>query len=958
MKKRILAGAVPLLMGVLFLPTLATAQERGTLTGVVSDAISGEPIPGVTVLVIGQKGKGAATDVNGKYVVQGLVPGTYDISLSYLTYESDTIRGVVVKAGKEMRLDATLSESQEEVISDQVVLTRTRSKKSEAGALNQRQNALQVSEVMSAEGIATSGASDAGDAMKRQTGVTVQNGKYLNIRGIGERYNTTQLNGVNLPSPEPEKKVVPFDLFPAGMIDYITIVKTFTPDNPGDFAGGLVKIETKDFPKHFIFNLGVGTGLNPETQGADALDYAGGGTDWLGIDDGTRALPDDIEITNRFDPQEQADLLRRFDNKIWTPSDASLPINQSFNVTLGNSFGDKAPIGFLFSGSYSNNFNYREGIERYPLLSLNNEGNHDLRYDYLTRESEQSVLWGTLLNLSLGLGDNNLIGFKGMLNHSAEDETSLIEGDFSSSTSGELRRTQLRFVERTIAGAQLLGKHTTDILSDGSQLEWRVAFSQASRSEPDFRAATYLRESPDEPYRYDQNFASGNGRFFSDLTDLEMNSGFDWTIPLYSGDNLESNTRLKIGSVVRLRDREFKARRFYFQPGINNPDVLALNPEELYTPEVVAQGIVQFVETTLANDQYNADERILAGYAMIEAPISDNLRFIGGARLEWWDVFLVPFDQNTGFEGSNIAVDKSEVDILPSVNLIYSLAEDMNLRGAFSQTLARPEFRELAPFRFDDYRQSTFGNPSLDRTRILNYDLRWEWFPRPGELVAVSAFYKNFTSPIEQFYLLGASDIQVEPVNANGANAVGAEIELRKSLDQIADALSDFSIGANITLVESNVTFKKDESVSIFQGIGITQAPSEILTNTERPLGGQSPYVVNLVLGYNNSGLGTDGTLLFNVFGKRLTDVGTNGYPDIYERPRPSLDFTLRQRLPAGLKLSLKAKNLLDSETRFTQEFVGKNAETIENERYFAGRSLSIGLSFSFDQLRIQQATK
>ena len=957
MKQRILFGATLFFVGVLFFPSFVMGQESGTLSGVITDATTGEPIPGATIMIIGQKGKGDATDVNGLYLVENLPPGPYDVSLTALTYQADTVRGVLVKKGETVTLDATLSESKEDVETDDVVFIVKRSRKSESGALDQRKNSLQVSEVMSSEEMSASGASDAGDAMKRQTGVTVQNGKYLNIRGTGERYNTTQLNGINLPSPEPEKKVVPFDLFPTGMIDNITTVKTFTPDNPGDFAGGLVKIETKDFPKHFIFNVGVGSGFNSETQGADGLEYAGGGTDWLGLDDGTRALPEGIDIKRRFDAQEQADLLQRFDNNVWTPTQTSLPVNQSFNVTLGNSFGEKTPIGFLISSSYSNNFSYREGVERYPLLSLSNEGVHDLRYDYLTQEAEQSVLWGTLLNLSVGLGENNLIGFKGMLNHSSDDESSLITGDFSSSTTGELRRTQLRFVERTIAGAQLLGEHTTGILSENSQLEWRLAFSQASRSEPDFRATTYLRESPDEPFRYDQNFASGNGRFFSDLTDLEMNAGFDWTLPLYSGDNLETNTRLKVGSVARLRDREFTARRFYFSPGINDADILALDPEELYTPGIVAQGFVQFDENTLPNDKYNADERIVAGYAMIETPVSEHLRFIGGARVEWWDVFLVPFNQTTGFEQTNSAVDKSEIDILPSLNLIYSLGKNMNLRGAFSQTLARPEFRELAPFRFDDYKQSTFGNPSLDRTRILNYDLRWEWFPRAGELVAVSAFYKNFTNPIEQFYLLGSSDIQVEPVNASGANTFGTEIELRKGLDQIADALSNFSFGTNITLLQSTVTFNPDESVLIFDGIGITRAPAEILTNTERPLQGQSPYVVNFVLGYNNSDWGSDATLLFNVFGERLTAVGTSGFPDIYEQPRPSLDFTLRQKLPAGLKLSLKAKNLLNSETRFTQEFVDNNAEIIETEQYLSGRSLSLGISFSLDQLRIQQAT-
>ncbi|MCB0710958.1 MAG: TonB-dependent receptor [Ignavibacteriae bacterium] len=959
MKKRILIPAIALLFGVLALPSLLSAQERGSLSGVVTDGETGEPIPGVTVLVISQKGAGAATDAEGKFLINGVLPGVHDISLTYLTYKGDTLRGVEIEAGKQAAVNASLYENENGVEGREIVKKGTRSNKSEEGALNLRKNALQVTEVTSAEEITASGASNAGDAVQRQTGVSIVGGKNIVVRGTPERYSSTQLNGINLPSPEPEKKTVPFDLFPAGMIDNITTIKTFTPDNPGDFAGALVKIKTKDFPKHFIFNAGIGGGMNSQVQGADGLDYAGGASDWIGIDDGTRALPSGTEPGRRFSSTEQAALLGRFDNTVWRPETASLPMNSSFNLTLGNSFGSSTPIGLLLSTSYASNYSFKDGLERQPLLALSGDGSHELRYDYTVREAEQSVLWGGLVNLSVGLSETSTVGFKGVLNHSADDEALLVTGDFNSSTTGQVRRTQMRFTERTIAGAQLLGEHQTNLLSRDSKVEWRAALSLASRSEPDNRQTAYLRNDENDAYRYNGNFGSGNGRFFSDLQDVESNVGFDWTAPLYFGEDLESDTRLKFGSTARFRNREFTARRFLFGPGTTfDADVLALDPEELFTPENVAAGFISFDDNTLGNDKYNADERIVAGYAMVEAPLADKLRFIGGARVEWWTMELTPFNLLTNQSLTALTADQSVVDILPSANLIYNVAKDMNLRGSFSQTLARPEFRELAPFRFDDYKQSTFGNPGLERTRIMNYDLRWEWYTRPGELLSVSGFYKNFTNPIEQFYLLGGSDIQVEPVNASGANTFGVEVEARKGLDEVADFLTNFSFGLNFTIVKSTVTFDENSPVTIYNGFGLAETPVSALTNLERPLQGQSPYTINSLIGYSNSTLGTDATLLFNVFGERLAIVGTNNYPDVYEQPQPTLDFTLQQKLPAGLKLSLKAKNILDTETRFTQEFVGKNSEVIETERYFSGRSLSLGISFSLDQLRIQNATR
>lgn len=927
-------------------PRIASAQQTGTLTGTVVDAATGEPVVRATVQVPGTK-LGAITNTSGVYTIKNVPVGTVTVKVSYLGYAPQMITGVTVAAGGPVRQDFSLVA--QSLMNDSVVVTARADRQSQSAELIERKRAAAVSDAISAEQIAKAPASDAGDAMRRVTGVSVVGSKYVVVRGLSERYSSTQLNGVNLPSPEPEKKVVPFDMFPSNMISRLTTVKTFTPDNPGDFAGGLVKITTKDYPEAFLLSFSAGSGFNSETRGVDAVTYKGGGSDFFGVDDGTRGLPSGIPAGRRTTPGDQAALLSRFSNNVYTPGTSALPLNQSYNLSLGNQYDVGFPIGFLVSGTYSNSSNYRAEQEAYPLLSSTN-GERDLRYDYDTRFSERSTLWGGLLSLTAQLAPEHKISFKTVYNHSSDDETRVAEGFYNQSTTGYIRTTRLRFLERSLMSAQFEGEHQVAGLLN-SKIDWRAAISQASRHEPDNRTTTYFRWD-DGIYRFANNFGSNNGRFFSELDDNESNLGLDWTIPFSNWSG--AGSRLKIGGLGRVRSRDFSARRFVFGTESSNPDLLGQAPEQLFTPENVRNGSITFNDETQKTDSYQAEENIMAGYAMVDLPIAGALRFIGGARFEQWNVELNPINVVTGLAETSLAAKRDQADILPSANLIYSLSEGMNLRASFSQTLARPEFREMAPFRFDDYRQSTYGNPSLERTQIRNYDLRWEWFPTGGEVIAVSGFYKSFTNPIEQFYLIG-SDVAVEPANAHDATSIGAEFEVRKTLDFLTPSLEGFSFGANLTIVRSEVNFADGELVKIFDGVSINDYSSEALTSSSRPLQGQSPYVVNVSLGYDNYDWGTGLTLLYNIFGERLAAVGTYGIPDVYEQPRGSLDLTLSQRLPAGLQLRLSGRNLLDAENLFQQEFA--DGELVAVERYNAGRSISLGVSFSIDQLVASDAS-
>lgn len=923
------------------------AQE-GQITGRVIDATNGEPMTRATVRLLNTT-KGTLTNTSGTYTLSDVSPGTYSLKISYIGYAEKVIEGVVVSPGRTVRQDITLSVRSQSGTT--ITVTGKIGRQTESAALIERRRSASVDDAISAQEISRAPAGDAGDAMRRVTGVSVVGSRYVVVRGLTERYSATQLNGVNLPSPEPEKKVVPFDMFPSSMISRLTTVKTFTPDNPGDFAGGLVKISTRDYPESFLLGVSLGSGFNSETVGTAGLAYAGGGTDYLGVDDGTRALPAGLQPGRRTTSTDQANLLRRFTNNVWTPTRENLGPSGSFNISVGDRYDIGMPIGFLLSTSYSRGAAYRQEEQRLPLLSVS-EGTHDLRFDYDAERTEVSTIWGGLLNLSAQPAPEHKVSFKAVYNHNTDDETRQVTGLYNQSTTGDLRYTRLRYLERTLASYMLSGEHQVEGLGN-SKIEWRGSLSTASRYEPDNRSTTYLKGLDETAFRFVNNFGSNNGRFFSDLNDREISAGLDWMLPIALTES--GPIRAKFGGLGRFRNRDFTARRFVFTTNTSDPAVTTLAPESLFTPENVEKGLIVFNDETQSNDRYDASETINAGYAMVDFPISGAFRLIAGARFEDWAVRLTSINPLTEIRDTALAVERGQSDVLPSLNLVYSWGEEMNVRGSFSQTLARPEFRELAPFRFDDYRQSTYGNPALERTRITNYDIRWEWFPGPGEVVAVSAFYKSFINPIEQVYLIG-SGISVEPANAHDAMSSGLEFEFRKGLEFLDPSLAGFSVGGNLTLVSSEVTFTPGEFLRVFDGVNVIDYGPEVLTSTQRALQGQSPYVVNLSLGYDNAGSGTSATLLYNSFGERIALVGTEGIPDTYEQARPSLDLSLAQRLPLGLQVKLSAKNLLNNESRFVQRFEsGAVQETIVTERYITGRSFSIGLGFSFDQLQSGQ---
>jgi hypothetical protein len=919
-------------MSCLMLPATLDAQQTGSVTGKVVDASTGQPIIRGTVQLVGTR-LGGFTDVDGKYTIKNVQPGTYSLKASSVGYGAKMVEGLQVQPGAVIRQDLMLAVGA--VQGKQVTVAGRRTISNENALLAQQRKSGVVSDGITAEAVTRTPDRNAGESVRRVTGISVVDGKYVFVRGLGERYSNTQLNGVSIPSPEPEKKVVPFDIFPAGMIENIIVSKTFSPDQPGTSSGGLIQIQTKEFPEQLQGAVTLSTGFNTQTQFRSAPAYRGGGLDFLGFDNGSRDLPAGIPTgADRPTPvtsaEHNAAVASLFSNQ-WSATTRSLPMNYGLSLSLGNETTvGELPLGYVASFTYANDWSHRVEQDRFPLPKESGSG---YAYDLGSEKSIFSVNWGGLLNLSTKLDEGNKLSLKTLYNRTAEDETRVLTG--SDVLFGDSRSTRLRFVERSLFSSTLSGEHYMESLGKGI-IDWKLSFSDARRDEPDNREALLVRSRTTGEYQVAQR----QSRFFSDMGDQEENAALNIALPLSLTEDI--NAKLKFGGLFSTKHRQFDARRYGYSPGDNYGSSDFTTVEEFTSPESIAAGITEFQDLTRGSDSYMAKEKNLSGYGMFDLAL-DGWRLVGGIRIEENRINVASATGSVP-PYATLSQDLNTLDILPSLNLIYSLTQEMNLRLGYGSTVARPELRELAPFRFDDYRRSTYGNPYLEETRVRNYDLRWEWFPGLGQMLSLSLFYKSFDKPIENILLPDpTTTADVRPIgtaNSKSAYLYGTEFELRHSLDVIAPALAPLSLGVNITAIKSQIT--QGDSVVIYGGnrAVFSTRDGALVTNLVRPLQGQSPYVVNINLGYSNQESGTALTLLYNIAGSRLKTVGTTGFDDIYEQARNQLDFTASQLLFNSLQLKLSVRNLLDDDYAF------KLGDTFTS-RYKVGRSLSLGLSYA-----------
>ncbi len=927
----VLAGVLP-----------AQAVSAGKISGKLVDAQTGEALIGANVYLENTM-LGAATDLDGTYLISNVPTGTYTLVVSIVGYTETRITGVEVSESQMTRIDAPV---ESEILSTETITVEARSlKNTEASLLKDRQKSDAISDAISAEMISRTASSDAADAMQKVTGASIVDNKYVYVRGLGERYSITQLNGAELPSSDPDRKAFQLDLIPTNLLDNIKTVKTFTPDKPGNFTGGAVDIGTKTFPDEFTMKLKFGTQYNTQTTGnGDFLFYEGGGKDWLGFDDGTRAIPDVLKDPQkiplpaeaRFDDEKAAKLdsySKSFNNIMNVQNDA-MPVNTNLGVSVGDriGLGGNSTLGYQTSLTYSRNYSFYSNGEvgRYRL----NQSSSVLNPQLLLRDSRgsQETSLGGLADVTYSITPEQQIGVNLFYSRSGISTARYMYGQWPQEIDDENRPVSnrvLSYVEREINSLQFKGEHFIAPLN-GLSTDWAVTLAGTRQDEPDRRHIFDITNisNPEDPFYtiVGSNF-DDPARYWRFLSDRANTYSLNFGMPFTGWSGLKN--KVKFGFNQQDSKRNFSERVFSWYAVNSVYNEVDGDPSRLFGNEnngitsidTLAGG--SFIRYNFGNTVYDfskpknnyfGDQRIRAFYAMVDLAITGNFRFIGGARYE---VTRITVESNDDLQEVGRI---EENDWLPSLNFVYALSENMNLRLAGSKTLARPNFRELAPYSTQEFVNDFIlrGNPALKRTRISNLDFRWEWFLNPGEVLAVSAFYKEMQDPIEQAFATGTTQSNpiVEYKNVPKATLKGLEFELRFGLGHFTESLSNFSLGSNLSLIDSDVDIAQSE-LDITQGIDST-------ANTTRNLQGQSDYIINLDLSYSNQDWGTTASLYYNIFGERLAVVSANITPDVYEQPTPQLDLILSQRIWQNLSAKFTIQNILDQDYKKVYRYLGQ----------------------------------
>ncbi len=853
-----------------------------------------EPLAGVSVKIIGATG-GVSTDIEGRFSLNLSGGKKYELEFSAVGYETKTISDVEVTSSQANELNIVLFIKAK--AGENVVVTANRSTarmETISAAVAFQKNTNTVAQVVSAEAIRRSPDKNTGEILKRVPGTSMQEGKYLVVRGLADRYNQAMLNGILLSSTEPDRKTFSFDIFPAPMIDNIVINKAFIPEYPGEWAGGLIQVNTKDVPSSAFLNFQVGTNFNTKTIGYDFYSYKGGKYDWLGFDDGTRALPGDFPHKSDFNfltAQQKTDIGKNLEN-VWTADKKK----SSFFPLLGQIFqingGFNKPIGKNNKLGGILSLTYNRSLKR---LNYNNaffgiENNiASLNFDYNNNKYSQDVLAGALGNITFQLGSNHKISWKNILNVNTTNYVISRTGkDYDADPiNGEnIRATELAFKANTFYNTQLTGEH--NISSVKTKLRWYGSFSILDQYIPDQRRIQYNQPGTGAYSLLVSNTRSqkSGSRYFGFLNDYVYTGGGDLTKNFHLFNLPQS---AKVGYMLQVKDRLFDSRPFSNYLAIDNATLRQLPPDQIFAFENFGNGTDnKFGFDELSGNQYRylANTILNAGFIQLDNQFTDKLRAVWGMRIE-------DYDQVVGsMKASDPRHIHSEVrDYLPALNLTYKLNNITNIRLAGSQTVIRPEFRELSTFAFFDFElgATILGNTQLQRTKVTNLDLRYELYPRGGELITVGVFYKYFKNPIELYFNqsgVGTSST-FNFINADNATSYGAEIEFRKKLD-FSSALKNFTVQGNVSYIYNRV---KKESASL-----------------DRPMQGQSPYLINAAIQYNVPKIGLNTTLLFNVIGRRILYVGNQDVPSIWEAPRPLSDLQIAKKIihnRGELKLNL-----------------------------------------------------
>lgn len=914
----------------------SVAQSDGEIRGVVVEAKSGSQLPGANVRIQGTT-TGTTTDLKGRYQLTGLEAGTYDVQFSFVGFQKKTVTGVEVKPGKTTTLDVKLAEETAQL--EEVVVEAEAARNTQAGLLKKRSKAAAMTDAISAETIGKSGSSTAADAIQKVTGASITDEKFVNVRGLGGRYVNAQLNGSDLPSANPNNNSVPLDLFPAGLLDNIVTSKSVTPDKPGNFTGGNVNLRTKSFPGERTFSISTSGTYHSEVQFDSILRQNGGLERVPGmipslpegeLGAGNQPIPPyfgaDEETKQYLDNVTNAFSLGKVD-----PRSASAPMNQSYSASYGDQFeifGDR-PLGIVAGATYSRSTEAARDRRSASAGPESSEGvTPDFHFSGQSGSTEEVM--GGIANVTFKPHSNHEVSLSSLYNRSSQTSSVFLSGTIPRDDDSRIfNRRRVEPIDRTIWNVQGKGEHLLGSGSGSPRLEWSSSYARTVQDESDVRFFTddYLPER--DVHRIATSIYEFPTRYFRQLTEFTWTNDLTVSVPLPTGT-------IEAGGTYLYKERQLEERRFIYdnlgspsyegRPDIYFSECTGIIDEDECNSGPYADarrpdlGIV-IQEQTSAQNNLTGDRMVGAGYAMVDTEVPGilQLRFVGGLRVEYTDQNLETRDDQTG--------QIEEMDVLPSANLVYSIQDNMNLRAAYGRTLARPTFREFSPATYYDFKRQEIvdGNPNLERTMVNNFDVRWEWFADPGDLFAVSGYYKSFDQPIERIVQELAINREVTYQNQQSAEVYGAEFEAHTDLAFVWDALRHVEVGGNFTLTESAVTDTSGQSLG-------------------RPLEGQSPFLVNADVSYDNPGLGTTISVYYNYFDDRLDTIERENQPDQYEKGRHTIDVVASQELLYGVEVKASFKNVLNQETEIFQEFESEEFTTIE---YKKGRTISIGITYN-----------
>lgn len=900
----------------------------GTFSGTVVGSEDGRPLAAARLYVAGTP-LDIVTDADGRFSVP-VAAGRYSVSVLAPGHSPQTLYDVVVTADEttERRIELVPAGLE---LPDFVVLEPFVEGSLAAFAEERRANAA-VTDILGAEQISRAGDSDAAGALKRVTGLTLVGGKYVYVRGLGERYSSILLNGAQVPSPDPTRRVVPLDLFPTDILQGVVVQKTYSADMPGEFGGGTIQLRTRGMPEAPFLKLSLGLGGAQGSTFDEGLDYAGGGRDWSGRDDGSRALPDTLDAIRQSgrvlrarspaNPQglSPAEIETAGESIAGGYDVVGKRVGPDLSLAAAGGsrwqFGDDWQFGALASLRYSRNHDNRDETRRYFVATSQGLS---LRDETALRSSTTGIDGSLFLVAGLEFRDTHAVRATSMLLRQTEDEVRRTDGMVDNQ---QLERYSLEWIENSLLAHQLGGEHTLPWWIDGGRFDWQATDGRARRDAPDTR--DYRFNITPDGLRELSQFGESNTQTWSDLVDDSRAYDFNLTLPYRAGDWLAGSLGLHGGRLDRQRDSYIRRYQFAFRfPNQAARDAVIRLPtlDRMLTPANIGPNGFVLTETTQPTDNYVAEGELAYRGITLDAALFERWRLNLGLREEDNRQAVTTFSVIRPGERELGLIDQT--DRLPSAALTWTLSDRQQLRAGYSRTVSRPDFRELsaAPYVDPVLDFITFGNPELETATIRNLDLRWEYYFSPTESLSIAAFRKDFTRPIEKQLLPGSGSILLTLANAEGAVNQGVEFDLFKQLGFLDRPLAHWRLSRWLRLdrISWDDWFVSANYAWIDSQIRLDPARSGFNTNLERPLEGQSPYVFNLQLGYADAERRREATLLYNIVGERIVQVGVDGQPDTYEQPFGQLDFNVKQKLGQQWSLRLRVRNLLDPNVEFRQ---------------------------------------